>query len=231
ISPFNGGQAGFKLLREEIERFCGHGIPLRVAITGTIGDRWDCEVECIRNADVNLLTRMPSIFSFRQRKSERTSAVNAVMLIPTGTDCAIGGHAGDATPVARLLGSLCDNLVVHPNVVNASDINEQSESCLYVEGSLISRLLMGTISLRKVRQNRILVVTEARNDGPWAIDQVVNSTSAARATLGINCTNVVVLKQGMSMTIGRSPSGRSIGEIGGFETLFELLEKMRSSYD
>ena len=84
------------------------------------------------------------------------------MLIPTGVDCAIGGHAGDATPAARLLASVCDHLVLHPNVVNASDVNEQTENCLYVEGSLICRLMMGTIGLRKVRQNRVLLVTEER---------------------------------------------------------------------
>ena len=88
-----------------------------------------------------------SVFDFRRRTCERTNAFNAVMLIPTGVDCAIGGHAGDATPAARLLASLCDNLVLHPNVVNASDVNEQTENCLYVEGSLICRLMMGTVGL------------------------------------------------------------------------------------
>ena len=82
------------------------------------------------------------------------------MLVPTGIGAAIGGHAGDATPVARLLASICDRLVTHPNVVNASDINELPENGLYVEGSVISRLLMGTAGLQPVRSNRVLGVDQ-----------------------------------------------------------------------
>ena len=32
--------------------------------------------------------------------------MNVVMIIPTGIGCEIGGHCGDATPPARLLGGL-----------------------------------------------------------------------------------------------------------------------------
>ena len=118
--------------------------------------------------------------------------MNAVMIIPTGIGCEIGGHAGDATPAARLLGSVCDNLILHPNVVNASDINEMPENALYVEGSILDRFLEGTIELKEVKSNRILLVVnkQIRNE-------TINAVSAARATLGINITIVeldVVLK-------------------------------------
>ena len=52
------------------------------------------------------------------------------MIIPTGYGAKLGGHSGDATPVAKLLGSIADNLILHPNVVNASDINELPENGL-----------------------------------------------------------------------------------------------------
>jgi len=55
------------------------------------------------------------------------------------------------------LASACDTLVTHPNVVNASDINELPENALYVEGSVICRFLMGTVGLQKVRANRVLL--------------------------------------------------------------------------
>ncbi|HYR08552.1 MAG TPA: DUF3326 domain-containing protein [Longimicrobium sp.] len=177
------------------------------------------------------LLPMPSIFEFRRRRLERTHQFTAVMLVPTGVDCAIGGHAGDATPAARVLASVCDQLIVHPNVVNASDINEQTDNSLYVEGSLICRLLTGSIALRKVRSNRLLVVTEARDDGPWAVDQVVNSASAARATLGVSCAEVAVLSNGLSMRMGLSPAGRAVGEIEDLEALFAVLEEARGRYD
>ena len=46
-------------------------------------------------------------------------------------------------PSRRLLASVCDTLITHPNVVNASDLNEMPANGLYVEGSLLSRFLDG----------------------------------------------------------------------------------------
>lgn len=202
--------------------------PLRLAITATEGERWRCEVDAV--SDARGVT-LPSLGEFRRRGAERTNHFNAVMLVPTGVDCAVGGHAGDATPAARLLASVCDQLIVHPNVVNASDVNEQTDNCLYVEGSVIGRLLMGTVALRQVRQNRVLVVTEPRDDGPWAVDQVVNSTSAARATLGADCPQVAVLQKPLSMQMGRSSSGRAVGMIDGLEELLALVARERANFD
>ena len=49
---------------------------------------------------------------------------NVVLIVPTGIGAEIGGHSGDATPAAILLSEVADSLITHPNVVNASDINE-----------------------------------------------------------------------------------------------------------
>lgn len=54
--------------------------------------------------------------------------MNIVFIVPTGIGAEIGGHAGDASPAAKLIASLCDNFVTHPNVFNASDINEMPEN-------------------------------------------------------------------------------------------------------
>ena len=165
------------------------------------------------------------MFDYRQRRLGRTNAFNAVMLIPTGVDCAIGGHAGDATPAARLLASVCDHLVLHPNVVNASDVNEQTENCLYVEGSLICRLMMGTVGLRKVRQNRVLLVTEDRPDAPNVVDQTINCAEGARATLGMDISEVVVLEKELFMQTGVSDSGRVTGRIERLGHLLDVLAR------
>jgi len=50
-----------------------------------------------------------------------------VMIVPTGVGAQIGGHAGDAAPAAKLIASCCDKLIIHPNVVNGSDLNEMTE--------------------------------------------------------------------------------------------------------
>ncbi len=107
--------------------------------------------------------------------------MHVVMIIPTGIRCEIGGHAGDATPAARLLGSVCDKLILHPNVVNASAINEMPENALYVEGSILDRFLEGKIELREVRQNKILMVVNKP-----VYTGTVNTATAARAVLGID---------------------------------------------
>jgi len=44
----------------------------------------------------------------------------AVMVVPTGIGASIGGFAGDAMPAARVLASVVDKLVTHPNVMNGA---------------------------------------------------------------------------------------------------------------
>lgn len=231
VEPFDDGRSALSVMHETLQARCEGGIPLRLAFTVMKGDTWNYEVEFLRADDKAEMPPVTSPFALRERRSERTHAFNTVMLIPTGIDCSIGGHAGDATTVARLLASVSDTVILNPNVVNASDVNEQTENCLYVEGSLITRLMTGTISLQRVRKNRILFVTESRSDGAWVVDQIVNTASAARATLGIDCAGVVVLEKGLSMSMGQSPSGRAVGEISGFEPLLQTLASRRGTYD
>jgi hypothetical protein len=106
---------------------------------------------------------------------------NVAFIIPTGLGCTIGGHAGDATPASKLIASVCDRLILHPNVVNASDINEMSHNSLYVEGSILDRFLENEINLDEVNSNRILVVVNE-------IGQPIttNAVNASRINLGAN---------------------------------------------
>ena len=168
-------------LQKAVTEACGKkAAPIRVAMVGKNRLGHVCEMEALGDVSGAKSPLPSSVFDYRQRKTERTSAFNAVMLIPTGVDCAIGGHAGDATPAARLIASQCDNLVLHPNVVNASDVNEQSDNALYVEGSVICRMMMGMVGLQKVRQNRVLLVTEERPDAPHVVDNTINCAEGAR---------------------------------------------------
>jgi hypothetical protein len=219
-------------LKSAIDQQCGsRNVPIRLGVVGRNRRGHVCEMEVISFDEDSPHAFGSSIFEFRRRERERTGAFNAVMLIPTGVDCAIGGHAGDATPSARVLASVCDHLILHPNVVNASDINEQTENCLYAEGSLICRLMMGTIGLAKVRQNRVLLVTEERPDAPNVVEQTINCAEGARATLGMDLRDIVVLEEGLHMQTGVSDSGRVTGNIGRMETLLDMLGSHRRDYD
>ena len=88
-----------------------------------------------------------------------------MLVVPTGIDADIGGHAGDAGPAARLLAAASDRLITHPNVVNGADINEMPENTLYVEGSVLTRLMMGTAGLAPVRANRVLPLIQEHPRG------------------------------------------------------------------
>ena len=142
-------------------RLADAGTPLRFVVTETDAEHYHCEIGVMANDAPH---ERDSIFRFVRRDSENIESYNAVMLVPTGISAEIGGHAGDATPFARLLGTACDRLIIHPNVVNASDLNEMPENALYVEGSVISRLMMGTVGLSPVRANRVLVVIDKHKD-------------------------------------------------------------------
>ena len=232
VKNLYSGRSPLANLQEVVENTLGTDtIPLRLSVTGRSRNEHHCEVEAVFPRICGPSGEDTSIFDYRPRRIGRTDKFNAVMLIPTGVDCAIGGHAGDATPAARLLASVCDHLVLHPNVVNASDVNEQTENSLYAEGSLICRLMMGTVGLKKVRQNRVLLVTENRTDAPNVVDQTINCAEGARATLGMDISEVLVLDKELFMQTGVSDSGRVTGRIERLEKLIDLLIDKRGTYD
>ena len=97
-----------------------NGIPVRFAVTQSSPEGYHCELGILTGLDDGHVSEPSSIFEFSQREVENSDKFNAVMIIPTGVGAEIGGHAGDAGPVARLLAGACDTLITHPNVINAS---------------------------------------------------------------------------------------------------------------
>ena len=205
-------------------------VPLRFVITRSDSKRYHCEVGALDGLEKSKFEPPESIFAFAPRGIERTENFNVVFLVPTGIGAEIGGHAGDATPAARLLAEACDILVTHPNVVNASDLNEIPENGLYVEGSVICRLMMGTAGLQPVRANRLLVVTDAHDDQLF-VNAAINSVSAARAAYGLQCSRVVQLDPPLKMKTRYMSSGRAAGEIDGLARVCAVLDEYRDEYD
>ena len=205
-------------------------IPTRFVVTKSDCDYYYCELGLISNINNTINKRVQSIFEFNHRKYENNIEFNAVLIIPTGIGAEIGGHDGDAGPVAKLIASSCDNLITHPNVVNASDINEIPENGLYVEGSIISRLLMGSIGLQKVRANRVMVVLES-NINRIFVHAAINSVNAARATYGFKCPNVIELSPSVKLRSRYTGSGRATGIVEYFESLMNVLDNHMNEYD
>ena len=216
--------------RNITEQLSPNEFPVRFVVTRTDEDGHECELGILSHADDFQVPHKSKIFNFTKRDYENTEEFNTVLIIPTGIGAEIGGHSGDGGPVARLLASACDCLITHPNVVNAADINELPENALYVEGSVLSRLLMGTVGLQKVRSNRVLLVIDKHYDS-FFHEAAINSVSAARASLGVNCPAVVKMDDRVLMRSHFSSSGRAIGRIEYLECLCEVLQKFRSEYD
>ena len=204
-------------------------IPIRFVISITDDSGYFCELGTLVNNNKYPLSQKKSIFSFKKREFENTEQFNAGLLIPTGIGAEIGGHCGDANVVARLIASACDNLITHPNVVNASDINEMTENTLYVEGSIITRLMMGQIGLQKVRSNRILMLMDKHEDKLFN-NEIVNAVSNARISLGVDC-DVYEMDNIIKSVSEYSSSGRAVGKIEHLERLFEIITGFKDKYD
>ena len=204
--------------------------PVRFIVSESTGRNMTCEVGVLEPHDSKTLPAMPDIFDLVKRPWENTDSFNAALIVPTGIGADIGGHAGDATPVARMLAQLCDTLITHPNVVNASDINEMPENSLYVEGSVLTRLLMGTAGLRKTRSNRVLVAVDAFHDARW-VDAAINAVNAARSTYGLDSPGIVVLDEPLRLMSRYADSGRATGEVAGLDGLLRAFDHQKGQFD
>ncbi|MCH7772724.1 MAG: DUF3326 domain-containing protein [Bacteroidetes bacterium] len=201
----------------------------RFVISYSEGDDYLCELGTLVNDNEYPISQSETIFNFNKRSFETTAQFNTVLLIPTGIGAQIGGHCGDGNAVARLIASACDNLITHPNVVNASDLNEMTENTLYVEGSILTRLMMGQIGLQKVRANRILMLMDKHVDKLFN-DEIVNAVSAARISLGIDC-DVYEMDNIIKSVSSYSNTGRAVGTVEHLERLFEIINKYKDEYD
>jgi len=226
-----GHESILPYLTQEIDaRLADDATPIRLVISESKEDLYRCEVAAFHgNRDSTSFSR-DSLLRFAKRKVENAQKFNAVLVIPTGVGAEIGGHAGDATPVAQLLASVCDTLITHPNVVNASDINEMPANSLYVEGGALCRMLMGTVGLQPVRSNRVLVVIDSHYDQSF-VDGAINAVNAARASYGLLCPRVVQLDPPLEMRSSYSASGTAVGYVGGLDRLFRVLDQHRADYD
>jgi len=205
-------------------------IPIRYAVTQSDEHHLHCEIGVVEGAPFYVRERLSNIFEFRARRLETVDTFNAALIVPTGIGAEIGGHAGDASPIAMLLAESCDRIIVHPNVVNASDINEMPANALYVEGSVISRLLMGGIGLRPVRSNRVLVLVDEHIDS-YFVDAAINTVSASRSTYGLHCSEVKRLSDPIRMFGNYSQSGRAVGRIENLEECLSYLNGCQKDFE
>ena len=225
---------GLQGLKECYANYLSKKIPyphriIRFVITKSDEKGYYCEIDSIISEKNDNHFLGGDVFDFRKRTHENTDKFITVLLIPTGIGAEIGGHCGDGNSIARLLASASDIIITHPNVVNAADINEMTENTEYVEGSTLTKFLLGKVGLQKARSNKILMLMDKHPES-FFNEEIINAVSSARITLGVNC-DVYEMENLISSTSQYSKSGRAIGKIEGLEKLFAVIEKFKKDYD
>ena len=150
---------------------------------------------------------------------------NVLLLVPTGINAAIGGYAGDALPVARAIGSIVDNLITHPNVLNGASLYWSMPNVLYTEGYALDRMARGDWGLRPVRANRIGVILD-RGMEPDLELRHRQAIAATQATLGLNITDVLVTDQPLEVELRSGASGATWGTIANLDSLLRAAEQL-----
>ncbi|HSR67602.1 MAG TPA: DUF3326 domain-containing protein [Acidobacteriota bacterium] len=217
-------------LKSKVERACGaNEFPLRLALLQRKQEEFSAEIAICRDLCGQGEDSTPSIFEYRSRTCRGGERTNIVLIVPTGVGAAIGGHAGDAGPVAKLLGGVCDRLITHPNVVNGSDINELPSNGLYVEGSTLTKLLMGTAKLIPTARNRLVVIIgSTRDESLRAL--TVNTVNAARSCYGAEIVGIYSFPE-LRIVAEKTDSGRASGTVRGLSPLISHLAQHRDLFD
>jgi len=149
-----------------------------------------------------------------------------LLIVPTGVGASIGGYAGDALPVARLLAAVSDTLITHPNVLNGAMLYWPLDQTLYVEGYALDQFCRGEWGLRPVRANQVGVLL----DQGLSAEQVLHHhhvIQAAQSTLGLSMGPVLTTDEPVQLNLMQARTGSSWGTVRNPGTLLrggELLK-------
>ena len=148
-----------------------------------------------------------------------------VLIVPTGIGAAIGGYAGDALPVARVMAQVCDRLITHPNVLNGAQLYWSLNNTYYVEGYGLDKFAAGQWGLQPVRQNKVGLLLDAAIE-PELHLRHLQAADAVRATLGLELTDYVITDAPLDIELRTAESGASWGTIGNSGSLLRAAEKL-----
>ncbi|MBH8562931.1 DUF3326 domain-containing protein [Nostoc sp. CENA67] len=146
-----------------------------------------------------------------------------ILIVPTGVGAAIGGYAGDAIPVAKVLAQVCDRLITHPNVLNGASLYWNIPNAFYVEGYGLDKFASGCWGLRPVRNNKIGLLLDQGIEPELQLRHL-QAADAARATLGLTITDYVITDAALNVELRTAPSGASWGTIGNPDSLLRAAE-------
>ncbi len=148
-----------------------------------------------------------------------------VLIIPTGIGAAMGGYAGDALPIARLIASVTDRLITHPNVLNGAQLYWPMDNAYYVEGYGLDQFAAGRWALSPVHQNPIGLVID-RGVEDELRSRHLQAADAARATLGLDVRSHIITDQPLGVTLKTTESGASWGTLSNPGSLLRATERL-----
>ncbi|MDJ0897583.1 MAG: DUF3326 domain-containing protein [Xenococcus sp. MO_188.B8] len=148
-----------------------------------------------------------------------------VLIVPTGIGAAIGGYAGDALPVARVMAQVCDRLITHPNVLNGAQLYWSLDNTYYVEGYGLDQFAAGKWGLQPVRQNKVGLLLDEGIEPELRLRHL-QAADAVRATLGLELTDYVITDAPLEVELRTAQSGASWGTIGNPAALLRGAEKL-----
>jgi hypothetical protein len=144
----------------------------------------------------------------------------AVMVVPTGVGARIGGFAGDASLPLKLIASVCDGVVTHPNVANAAGLFNLPPNALYVEGYALDRFMTGQWALRPVRAQRVGVLVDTGASEAQKT-MVLNTVNALGVVHGVDVVAMIETDEPVQLTLTHDASGASSGVLENPNTLLK----------
>jgi len=142
-------------------------------------------------------------------------------VVPTGVGAAVGGFAGDAGLLTRYLGQIADQILTHPNVVNAAGFNVLPDNGLYIEGHALNQFFLEEMGFQSVRSNRIGVVIDRRCE-PY-IDLIANAVNATALSTGCQIAGYTFTEQPVELELFANDWGYT-GQVNNLETLLTAGE-------
>lgn len=148
---------------------------------------------------------------------------NVVNIIPTGVGAAVGGFAGDGNPFNTVLESICDNVITHPNAVNAASLYAATSKTLYVEGYALDSFLAGKINLEK-SYNKIGIIID-KSAKPKEV-HIINAINASSAVFGSEIIAYTFTDNEVGAKITKEENGLFGGVIKDKETIYRACDKL-----
>ncbi|MCD7878925.1 MAG: DUF3326 domain-containing protein [Candidatus Gastranaerophilales bacterium] len=148
----------------------------------------------------------------------------AAMVVPTGTGASIGGFAGDASLLARMIAEQI-RLIVNPNIVNAACFSGITDNMLYTEGWSLSEFFKDKLFLIPSKNNKIGIIFD-KDISQGILNVHINTINAVKTVYGLNLAGYEITEESCGVRFYNTKSGISSGTVMNNKTLVNAGKKL-----